>query len=155
MIGCAHHELHALGDCTKFPDNELIGKVFRIIRTLPLSKAGIKDAGKTWTEADVTARNIPMTSDMLRTRLRKESKEQAGKKPLLDNGAQSGKKPLLDNGAQSGKKPLLDNGAQSGMSISGNGTGIIHIFGTRCEFSAGKADNLLIVTEKITRLSDI
>ena len=76
-------------------------------------------------------RNIPMTSDMLRTRLRKESKEQAG------------------------KKPLLDNGAQSGMSISGNGTGIIHIFGTRCEFSAGKADNLLIVTEKITRLSDI
>ena len=119
------------------------GKGFRIIRTLPLSKAGIKDAGKTWTEADVTARNIPMTSDMLRTRLRKESKEQAGKKPLLDNGAQSG------------KKPLPDNGAQSGMSISGNGTGIIHIFGTRCEFSAGKADNLLIVTEKITRLSDI
>ena len=133
------------GCSTEASIEELLGfgKVFRIIRTLPLSKAGIKDAGKTWTEADVTARNIPMTSDMLRTRLRKESKEQAGKKTLPDNGAQSG------------KKPLLDNGAQSGMSISGNGTGIIHIFGTRCEFSAGKADNLLIVTEKITRLSDI
>ena len=89
------------------------GKVFRIIRTLPLGKAGIKEAGMTWPQADVTARNIPMTSDMLRTRLR--------------------------------KKPA----------ISGNGTGIIHIFGTRCEFSAGKADNLLIVTERITCLSDI
>ena len=89
------------------------GKVFRIIRTLPLGKAGIKEAWMTWPQADVTARNIPMTSDMLRTRLR--------------------------------KKPA----------ISGNGTGIIHIFGTRCEFSAGKADNLLIVTERITRLSDI
>ena len=89
------------------------GKVFRIIRTLPLGKAGIKEAGMTWPQADVTTRNIPMTSDMLRTRLR--------------------------------KKPA----------ISGNGTGIIHIFGTRCEFSAGKADNLLIVTERITRLSDI
>ena len=72
-----------------------------------------------------------MTSDMLRTRLRKEP------------------------GGKAGKKALRDNGTQSGMSISGNGTGIIHIFGARCEFSAGKADNLLIVTEKITRLSDI
>ena len=72
-----------------------------------------------------------MTSDMLRTRLRKEPVGKAG------------------------KKALRDSGAQSGMPISGNGTGIIHIFGTRCEFSAGKADNLLIVTEKITRLSDI
>ena len=84
-----------------------------------------------------------MTSEMLRTRLRKESKVQAGEKPLHDSGTQSG------------KKTLHDSGTQSGMSISGNGTGIIHIFGTRCEFSAGKADNLLIVTEKITRLSDI
>ena len=107
------------------------GKVFRIIRTLPMGKAGIKEAGETWPGADVTARNIPMTSDMLRTRLRKEPVGKAG------------------------KKALRDSGAQSGMPISGNGTGIIHIFGTRCEFSAGKADNLLIVTEKITRLSDI
>lgn len=89
------------------------GKVFRIIRTLPLGKAGIKEAGETWPGADVTARNIPMTSDMLRTRLRKNP------------------------------------------SVSGSGAGIIHIFGTRCEFSAGKAANLLIVTERITRLSDI
>ena len=107
------------------------GKVFRIIRTLPLGKAGIKEAGETWPGADVTARNIPMTSDMLRTRLRKEP------------------------GGKAGKKALRDIGTQSGMPISGSGSGIIHIFGTRCEFSTGKADNLLIVTERITCLSDI
>ena len=109
-IGSPHHD----GCSTEAAIKRLLefGKVFRIIRTLPLSKAGIKEAGKTWPGADVTARNIPMTSDMLMTRLRKEP-------------------------------------------ISGNSSGIIHIFGTRCEFSAGKADNLLIVTERITRLSDI
>jgi len=42
------------------------GKIFRILRNLPLDKRSIKVAGKDFPKAEVTARNIPMTSDELR-----------------------------------------------------------------------------------------
>lgn len=45
------------------------GKWFRILETLPLDKRSIKDIGKRYPRAGVTARNIPMTSDELRKRL--------------------------------------------------------------------------------------
>ena len=45
------------------------GKVFRIISTFPLSNAGIREAAGNFPSADVTARNVPMTSDVLKSRL--------------------------------------------------------------------------------------
>ena len=45
------------------------GKVFRINDCQPLDKRSIKAFGKEYPQADVTARNIPMTSEMLRKKL--------------------------------------------------------------------------------------
>ena len=45
------------------------GKVFRIIKALPLDKRTIKEIGKTYPKAEVTARNIPMDTDTLRKKL--------------------------------------------------------------------------------------
>ena len=45
------------------------GKVFRIIDCQPLDKRSMKSFGKEYPNADVTARNIPMTSEMLRKKI--------------------------------------------------------------------------------------
>lgn len=45
------------------------GKVFRIIRIDTLDKKNIKQLGKDFPDADVSARNIPMTSEMLAKKL--------------------------------------------------------------------------------------
>ena len=42
------------------------GKVFDILEVLPLNNRTMKEAGKRWPKAEVTARNVPMTSDLLR-----------------------------------------------------------------------------------------
>ena len=46
-----------------------LGKTFSILEILPLDKRTLKDAGRRYPRAEVTARNIPMTSDDLRKRL--------------------------------------------------------------------------------------
>ena len=45
------------------------GKIFKILSCQALDKRSIKDAGKNYPKAEVTARNIPMTSDALRKKL--------------------------------------------------------------------------------------
>ena len=45
------------------------GKCFEILDILPLSGKTMKEAGKRYPKADVTARNIPMTSEELAKRL--------------------------------------------------------------------------------------
>jgi len=45
------------------------GKTFRILETAPLDKRSIKSFGQKYPQAEVTARNIPLTSDQLRTKL--------------------------------------------------------------------------------------
>lgn len=45
------------------------GKVFRITSIQPLDKRTIKEAGKAYPRAEVTARNIPMDTDTLRKKL--------------------------------------------------------------------------------------
>ncbi|MCR5407686.1 MAG: class I SAM-dependent methyltransferase [Bacteroidales bacterium] len=45
------------------------GKCFEIVETLPLSGKTMKEVGKRYPKADVTARNIPMTSEELAKRL--------------------------------------------------------------------------------------
>ena len=45
------------------------GKCFRILESAPLDKRGIKSIGQKYPQADVTARNIPLTSDQLRAKL--------------------------------------------------------------------------------------
>ena len=45
------------------------GKVFEIVDVLPLNNRTMKEAGKLWPQAEVTARNVPMTSDLLRKKL--------------------------------------------------------------------------------------
>ena len=45
------------------------GKCFRILEALPLDKRSIKTIGQKYPQAEVTARNIPLTSDQLRAKL--------------------------------------------------------------------------------------
>lgn len=45
------------------------GKVYQIQETVPLNSRSIKDIAKRYPRADVTARNIPLTSDQLRKKL--------------------------------------------------------------------------------------
>ena len=53
----------------KVPELEPFGKFYTILESVPLSNKSIKEFGKKYPVADVTARNIPMTSDELRKRL--------------------------------------------------------------------------------------
>ena len=46
------------------------GKWFRIVEILPLNKRSLREVASRYPQADVTARNIPLTSDELRARLR-------------------------------------------------------------------------------------
>lgn len=45
------------------------GKVFKILSSSPLDKRSIKSTGKCYPKAEVTARNIPITSEALRKKL--------------------------------------------------------------------------------------
>ena len=45
------------------------GKWFRILEVVPLDKRSIRDIGRRYPRASVTARNIPLTSDALRKKL--------------------------------------------------------------------------------------
>ena len=45
------------------------GKCFEILEVLPLNNKTIKELGKRYPQASVTARNIPITSDQLRKKL--------------------------------------------------------------------------------------
>jgi hypothetical protein len=44
----------------------LFGKTFEVLEVLPLNNRTMKEVGKRWPQAEVTARNIPMTSELLR-----------------------------------------------------------------------------------------
>ena len=46
------------------------GRLFEIVDVFPLDKAGLKAAGRAYPAADVSARNVPLTSEQLRSRLR-------------------------------------------------------------------------------------
>ena len=45
------------------------GKVFEIQEVLPLNNRTMKEAGKRWPQAEVTARNVPMTTELLRRKI--------------------------------------------------------------------------------------
>ncbi len=53
------------------------GKVFYVKEILPLNKASMKDVGKRHPHSEVSAKNIPMSSDELRTRLKVKSGDDA------------------------------------------------------------------------------
>lgn len=67
-------------------DNELerriaplkdFGKVYYVKEILPLNKASMKDVGKRYQHSEVSAKNIPMSSDELRMRLKVKSGDDA------------------------------------------------------------------------------
>ncbi len=75
---CNRFGINKLGISTHYymTDNESTadklmkyGKVFRIIESSALDKRSIKAAGKAFPKAEVTARNIPVTSEELRKKL--------------------------------------------------------------------------------------
>ena len=45
------------------------GKTFGILEVVPLSNRTLKEVGRRYPQAEVTARNVPMTSDLLRKKL--------------------------------------------------------------------------------------
>ena len=45
------------------------GKVFEILEVLTLNNRSMKETGRRWPQAEVTARNVPMTSDLLRKKI--------------------------------------------------------------------------------------
>ncbi len=56
-------------DADKAEDMRSLGRVYRVINCVPLDKRSIKEAGRTYPRAEVTARNIPMDTDTLRKKL--------------------------------------------------------------------------------------
>ena len=56
-------------DLTKVEKLQRLGKIFMIKEILPLDKRSIKQIGKKYPKAEVTARNIPMDTDTLRKKL--------------------------------------------------------------------------------------
>jgi hypothetical protein len=75
-LPCGRFGLTRLGQHTHLyvgesvPDGiQPFGKVFDILEVMPLGNRTMKEAGKCWPQAEVTARNIPMTSDLLRRKL--------------------------------------------------------------------------------------
>lgn len=60
---------HMYVGSAKVPELEPFGKFYEILESVPLNNKSIKEFGKKYPQADVTARNIPMTSDELRKRL--------------------------------------------------------------------------------------
>ena len=75
-LPCARYGLAKLGHHTHLYVGEAVpeelspfGKVFDVVDVLPLSNRTLKEAGKRWPQAEVTARNVPMTSDLLRKKL--------------------------------------------------------------------------------------
>ena len=75
-LPCARFGLTKLGQHTHLYVGEAVpeelrpfGKVFEILEVLPLNNRTMKEAGKRWPHAEVTARNVPMTSDLLRKKL--------------------------------------------------------------------------------------
>lgn len=52
------------------PNLRNFGKIFKILEVEPLNKQAIKDFGRKYPKAEVSARNIPMTSDELRKKLK-------------------------------------------------------------------------------------
>ena len=114
------------------------GKVFRIKEILPLNNAGIRQTGKSWPQADVTARNIPMTSEALKSRLQK-----AGG-PKRRKSAKSGHDQPLSPSPSSAQAPSSTNAFSSPADARQD----IHIFGLRCE-SGHSSENLLIITSRL------
>ena len=114
------------------------GKVFRIKEILPLNNAGIRQAGNTWPHADVTARNIPMTSEALKSRLQK-----AGG-PKRRKSAKSGDDQPLSPSPSSAQALSSTNAFSSPADARQD----IHIFGLRCE-SDHSSENLLIITSRL------
>ena len=53
------------------------GKVFYVKEIRPLNKSSMKDVGKRYPHSEVSAKNIPMSSDELRTRLKVKSGDDA------------------------------------------------------------------------------
>ena len=53
------------------------GKVFYVKEILPLNKSSMKDVGKRYPHSEVSAKNVPMSSDELRTRLKVKSGDDA------------------------------------------------------------------------------
>lgn len=53
------------------------GKVYLVKEILPLNKASMKDVGRRYPHSEVSAKNIPMTSDELRKRLKVSSGDDA------------------------------------------------------------------------------
>ena len=46
-----------------------LGKWFEVLEVLPLNNRTMKEVGKRYPQAEVTARNVPMTSDLLRKKV--------------------------------------------------------------------------------------
>ena len=74
----AHFQIPKLGKSThyyivtdegKAEELKKYGKVFKILSCQPLDKRSMKEVGKAYPKAEVTARNIPLTSDALRKKL--------------------------------------------------------------------------------------
>ncbi len=47
-----------------------LGKVFRVLEVLPLDRRGLKEVSRRWPVCEVSARNISLSSDELRSRLK-------------------------------------------------------------------------------------
>ena len=67
LAGSTHY--YITDSIDKAEEVRKFGKVFRIISIMPLDKRSMKAVGREFPNAGVTARNIPMTSEMLKKKI--------------------------------------------------------------------------------------
>ncbi len=111
----------------KFENLGRLGKFFRIINCSPLDKRSIKEAGASFPDADVTARNIPMDTEALRKKLSANVAKASGTTKSKRQGCQEEQ--------ETGTQQKNQTGCQSES---------IHIFGLKSDTSG----NLLLVTSR-------
>lgn len=105
-----------------------LGKCYRIVYREPMTSSSLESFKKKWPPIDVTARNIPLTSEALKQRLWGKAPKGNKSKP----GTSSANNPHAD--------ALLPNGQTS---LPGERH---HLFALACEDAQGRQENTLFVT---------
>ncbi|MBQ3722932.1 MAG: hypothetical protein II851_04410 [Bacteroidales bacterium] len=132
---CRRAGLHKLAPSTHLylgqdpiPELAPFGRFRRILEVLPLDKRTMADVARRYPQAEVTARNIPMTSDELRRRL---SLRPGGKFPNLISPHPN------------------DPGTSRCSDTSANPVGPVHFYGVTATVPGSPSRRLLLVTRGV------
>lgn len=117
-------------------------KAYRILEVHPFDKAAIKELGSRFHGADVTARNLPLTSDALRARLRSSNPARSGKASPKATAMPAS--PSIQAASAPAADTLAKTYPAAELTSATPATGNVHIFGL-----TASGTRLLLVTGRI------